>query len=224
MVQVSLDIPEAIYDLLNKLSETITQDVEETINEILDAVTFDLWRLAESEKVFISQHSLRDKISSQLSSGRRIDNSLFNNVLKELDADGLFRMSDMTLDLYDNSIWIYYDSFVGSNLFVDSFDVTFTGLKRLTADCIVEVEEDDFETLDQVKEHAMKTRRTSRKLPEEFRDLDPWEIDVLALDETNICLRVHFSEESYEYLPSIPAISTFFENVLTSAGVSKSIQ
>lgn len=223
MVEISLHIPEGIYNQLNKLSETISQDVEETINEILDAVTFDLLRLSESEKADIILHSLRNKISSQLTSGRRIENILINNILKELNAEGLFVASDMSIDLDDNRIWIYYEALVNSNLFVDSFDVTFTGMKRLTADYIVVVDEGDDKTLDQLEEHAMIIRHTSSELPEEFRDLDPWEIFVLAQDETSICLRVDFSEESLGYLPSIPVISEFFEKILVSAGVTKSL-
>lgn len=110
---------------------------------------------------------------------------------------------------------------IGSNLFVDSFDVTFTGLKSLTADCLVEVDEEDDETLGLVEEHARRIERASEELPEEFRDLDPWEIFVLPQGETFICLRAHFSEPSLGYIPSIPAISEFFENVLASAGVSR---
>ena len=107
-------------------------------------------------------------------------------------------------------------------MFVNSFDVTFTGLKCLTADCIVEVDEDDYTTLSKVKEHGMRIREESDELPEEFRDLDDWEFFVLGHDE-GICLRVHFSEESLDYLPSIPVISEFFEKVLASAGVSRSL-
>jgi hypothetical protein len=152
-----------------------------------------------------------------------IDNILIDKILKEVNAEGLFIASDMEIDLDDNSIWIYYDALLGSNLFVNSFDVTFTGLKCLTADCIVDVDEDDDKILGQVEEHAMRIRRTSGELPEEFRDLDPWEFFVLAQGETSICLRVHFSEESLDYLPSIPVISEFFEKVLASAGVSRSL-
>jgi hypothetical protein len=107
MVNFSLDIPKDIYDQLNKLSETISQDVEETINEILDAVSYDIMRLAESEKADIIRHSLRNKISSQLTSGRRIENILINNILKELNAERFFVASDMSIDLGDNRIWVY---------------------------------------------------------------------------------------------------------------------
>ena len=223
MVEISLDIPEGIYDQLNKLSETFSQDVEKTINEVLDAVSFDIRWLVESKKVDIIPLSVRYKISSRLNSGRKMDNILIDKILKELNAEGLFVASDMIIDLDDNSIWIYYDALLGCNLFVDSFDVTFSGLKSLTADCIVDVDEDDDTTLGQVEEHGMRIRRTSSELPEEFRDLDPWEFSVLPQGMTSICLRVHFSEPSLGYLPSIPAISEFFEKVLVSAGVSKSL-
>ena len=217
MVEISLDIPEAIYDQLNKLSETYSQNVEETINEVLDAVSFDTRWLVESKKVDIIPHSVRDKISGRLASGRMTDNILIDKILKELNAEGLFVASDMEIDLDENSIWINYDALLGSNLFVDSFDVTFSGLKSLTADCIIEVDEDDDTILGKIEEHAMRIRRTSSELPEEFLDLDPWEFFVLEQDEISICLRVEFSEESLGYLPSIPVISEFFEKVLVSA-------
>jgi len=222
MVEISLDIPEGIYNQLNKLSETFSQDVEETVNEVLDAVSFDIRWLVESKKVDIIPLSIRYKISRRLFSGRMTENILIDKILKVLNAEGHFGASDMEIDLDDNRIWIYYDALRGSNLFVDSFDVTFTGLKSLTADCIVDVAEDDHETLGRVEEHAMRIRRTSKELSEEFRDLDPWDVFVLAQDETSICLRVHFSEESLGWVPSIPAISKFFEKILVSAGVSRS--
>lgn len=222
MVEISLDIPESIYDQVIKLSETFSQDVDKTVNEVLDAACYDIRWLVESKKVDNIQLGLRYTLSSRLDSGEMIVNRLFDKILKELKAEGHFRVSDMEINPDDNSIWISYDGFMGSSLFVDSFDVTFTGLKKLTADCIMKVDEDDYETSGQVKEHAMRIRRTSEELPEEFRDLDYWEIFVLPEGETNICLRAHFSEESRDWLPSIPAISEFFEKVLASAGVSRS--
>jgi len=223
MVEISLDIPESIYDQLNKLSETFSQNVEETVNQVLDAVCFDTRWLVESKKVETIARGLRYKITRRLDSGKMADHSLFEKILKELNAEGHFGAGDMEIDLDDNSIWINYEGLIGSNLFVDSFDVTFSGLKRLTADCLVNVDEEDYETLGLVEEHARRIERASEELPEEFRDLDPWEISILAQGETSICLRAHFSEESLGYLPSIPAISEFFENVLASAGVSRSL-
>ena len=82
-----------------------------------------------------------------------------------------------------------------------------TGLKRLTADCIIHVDKDDYETSERVQEHAQRIRRTQKELPEEFHNLDPWEVDVLVDDETSFTIRAYFSEESVGYLPSIPAIS-----------------
>jgi len=222
MVEISLDIPEIFYDQLIKLSETYSQDVEEILNELLEAVSFGIRYLDESKKVDSIPLSVGNKIISRLDSGRMADHFLFDHILKELNAEGHFVASDMEIDLDDNRIWIYYGSLRGSNLLVDSFDVTFTGLKSLTADCIVNVDEDDYDTWGQVEEHAMRIRRTHEELPEEFRDLDPWEVFVLAQDETSIGLRVHFSEPSLGYLPSIPAISEFFEKVLASAGVNRS--
>ena len=222
MVEISLEIPKGIYDQIIKLSETFSQDVEETINEVLDAACFDVKWLVESKKKDVIPISVMNKISNRLDSGRMIDNSLFKNVLKELDADGLFRVSDMTLDLEDNSIWIHYDGLEGSNLFVHSFDVTITGLWSLTADYLVEVDEEDDATLWKVEEHAKRIERTRNELPVEFRELDPWEISVSSDDATFFYLRAEFSEPSLDNLPSIPAISEFFEKVLASAGVNRS--
>lgn len=222
MVKLSLDIPESIFDQLKKLSETFSQDVEKTVNEVLDAACYDIKWLVESKKVDNIQLSLRYKLSSRLDSGEMIVNRLFDKILKELKAEGQFHVTDMEIDPDDNSIWIYYDRLMGSSLFVDSFDVTFTGLKRLTADCLVEVDEEDYETLGKVEEHTRRIKRSGKELPEEFGDLDFLEIIVLSQDETNICLRANFSEESRDWLPSIPAISEFFEKVLASAGVSRS--
>lgn len=70
-------------------------------------------------------------------SGKMADNILFAKILKELNAEGHFGASDMEIDLDDNRIWIYYEGLIGNNLWVDSFDVTLSGLKSLTADCIV---------------------------------------------------------------------------------------
>ncbi len=224
MVEISLDIPEKIYDQLSKLSEAFSQDVEETVNEVLDGVCFDVSWLVESKKKDPNALGFRYKLSSRLNSGKWADNILLDKILKDLNAEGHFVTSDMEIDLDDNSIWIHYEGLMGSNLFVDSFDVTFTGLKRLTADCTVNVDEDDYETLGQIEEHARRIRRASKDLPEEFGNLDPWEIIVLSQDETSICIRTHFSEESFSYLPSIPAISEFFKKVLASAGVSRSIE
>jgi hypothetical protein len=223
MVEISLDVPERIYDKLTKLSETYSQDVEETVNQVLDAVCFDRMWLVESKKVETIARGLRYKIARRLDSGKMADHSLFEKILKELNAESHFGAGDMEIDLDDDSIWINYEGLIGSNLFVDSFDITFSGLKSLTADCLVEVDEDDDGTLGQVEEHARRIKRTLEELSEEFRDLDPWEIFVLAQDEASICLRIHFSEESLGSLPSIPAISEFFENVLASAGVSRSL-
>ena len=223
MVKVSLDIPKDIYNQLNKLSESINQNAEETINEILDAVTFDLRSITESEKIDIIQHSLRYLISRQLTSARLIDNSLFKKVLKELDAEGLFRVSDMTLDLDDNSIWIHFDGLKGNNLVVHSLDVIINGLTSLKADYMVEVDEEDYETKWKVEEHAKRIMRTRTELPEEFHELDPWEISVGEQEMTFFSLRVEFSEPSLVHLPSIPAISKLFEKILVKAGVSKSL-
>jgi hypothetical protein len=220
MVEISIDIPDSIYEQLDELSETFSQAVEETINEVLEAVIFELRWLVNLKKEDPVSRNIRSKISDQLYSARMTDGALFIKILKELNAEGLFIANDMEIDLDDNRIWIYYHALDGSNLFVDSFDVTLTGLKSLSADCIIQVDEDDYETLDKVKEHAMKVSESS-ELPEEFYDLDFWEIDILAQDETSICLRADFSEESLEYLPSIPVISELFEKILTSAGVSR---
>lgn len=221
MVEISLDIPEKIYDQINKLSETLSQNVEKTVNEALDAVYYDIMWLVESKKVDVIPSSVRSKISSRLNSGEMIDNRLFDLILKELKAEGHFVTSDMEIDLDDNSIWINYQGLMGSTLFVDSFDVTFTGLKRLEAECYIPIEEDDDETVWKVEEHAKRIQSTYDKLPEKFRDLDPWEISVSSQDETRFCLSANFSEESISYLPSIPALSEFFETVLKSAGVKR---
>ena len=223
MVEISLDIPQRIYDQLKTLSGMFSQDVEETVNEVLDAICFDIWWLTESKKVDVIPCSIRYKISDRLGLASMAENQLVGKILKELNAEGHFNASDMTIDLDDNSIWIYYVRLQGSNLFVDSYDVTFTGLKSLTADCILHVDEDDYETLGRIEEHALRIRSTGEELPEEFRDLDPWDVFVLAQDETSICLRVDFSEESLGWMPSIPAISEFFEKVLKNAGVNRSL-
>ena len=128
----------------------------------------------------------------------------------------------MTLDLYDNSIWIHYNGQTGNKLFVHSFDVTFTALASLSAEYMVEVEEEDDETIWKVEEHANRIQASYDELPEEFRNLDPWEISVSSDDATYFYLKVDFSEPSLDYLPSIPAISQLFEKILASAGVSKS--
>jgi hypothetical protein len=216
MVGISLDIPESIYDQIKKLSETFSHDFDETANELLDAACYDIEWLLESKKVDNIELGLRYKISLRIDSGRMADNRLFDKILKELNAEGHFRVGDMEIDLDDNSIWISYDDHIGSNLFVDSFDVTLSGLKSLTADCIIEVVEDDYETLGHIEEQAKRIKRSSKELPEELRNLDPWEIFVLAQDEFSICLRAHFSEENTENLPSIPAISELFETVLAA--------
>ncbi len=88
MVKISLNIPEDIYYQLKKISETFSQDVEETINELLDAVNFDIRWLIESKKVDIIPRSVRYKISSRLDSGRMIDNILIDKILKEVNAEG----------------------------------------------------------------------------------------------------------------------------------------
>ena len=220
-VKLSLDIPEKIYDQLSKLSETYSQDVEKTVNEILDGVCFDIHWLLEAKKKDPNTLGFRYKISSRLDSGKWADNILFDKILKEFKAEGHFVTSDMEIDLDDNSIWINYQGLMGSNLLVDSFDIFITGLKRLETECTVEVDEDDDETMWKVEEHANRIRSILDELPEGFRELDHWEVSVSSEDVTSFCLKADFVEESVSYLPSIPAISEFFEKVLKSAGVTK---
>jgi len=220
MVEISLDIPDNFYDKLNKLSETFSQDVGETINEILSAVSLDMKWLVESKKIDNISLSLRAKLYSRLFSGKWIDLILIDKILNELNAEGHFTASRMEINLDDNRIEVYYNSIQGSSLLVNYFYVTFTGLKRLTADCDIEVDEEKNETRDLIEEHARRIKRIKKELPEEFHELEPWYIDV-SLDDASICLRATFSEPAIEYLPSIPAISEFFEKVLTSAGVSR---
>jgi len=223
MVKFSLDIPEKIYDQINKLSEAYSQDVEKTVNEILDGVCFDIHWLLDSKKKDPDTLGFRYKISSRLDSGEWADHILFDKILKEFKAEGHFVKSHMEIDLDDNSIWINYQGLMGSNLLVDSFDVIFTGLKRLETECTVEVDEDDNETMWKVEEHANRIQSILDELPEEFRDLDPWEVSVSSEDVTSFCLKADFVEDSVSYLPSIPAISEFFEKVLKSAGVNKQL-
>ncbi|MBA7600808.1 hypothetical protein ES703_07868 [subsurface metagenome] len=227
MVEISLDIPQDIYDNLKILSGAFSQDVEETVNEVLDAVArtqFNIRWLLESKENEVNPHGLRYLISHRINLGSMAERELFGKILKELNAEGgHFGAGDMTIDLDDNSIWINYNGLIGSNLCVDAFDVTLTGLKRLTADCTIHVDEDNYETSERVQEHAQRIRRTQKELPEEFHNLDPWEVDVLVDDETSFILRAYFSEDFWGYLPPIPSISEFFEKVLASAEVSRSL-
>jgi len=220
MVEFSLDIPEKIYDQLSRISEAYSQDVEKTVNEILDAVSYDTRLLVETKRVDIISNTVQDIISSNFDSGNIANNKLFDPILKELNGEGHFGIVDMEINLDDNRMWFSYAGFQGSPLFVDSIEVTFSGLKTLFADCLFEVDGyDDYETVKQVEEHARRIKRIKKELPEEFRDLDPWEISILEQDETMSSLRVRFSEETIDYLPSIPAVSEFFEKVLKSAGI-----
>jgi len=226
MVKISLDIPQDIYDQLKTLSGIFSLDVEETANEVLDAVASERnirW-LIESKGKDVIPRGLRYKISHRLNLGSMAENQLFGKILKELNVEGgHFGAGDMDIKLDDNSIWINYDGLIGSDLYVDVFDVTLTGLKRLTADCIFDADEDDYKAPDRVKEHAQRIKRTRKELPKELHDLDPWKVDLLPDENTSYRIRAYFSEEYLGCLPPIPAISEYFEKILKSAEIKRSI-
>jgi len=127
----------------------------------------------------------------------------------------------MEFDLEEMSIWINYAGLIDNDLFVDAFEVNLSGLKRLSASYSLDYDRVDSSTLDKIKDIIKNIHRTpGLSIPEMFNDVMGYHIDYFE-DEDVLRLTINIVEESMGYLPSIPAISDLFKQILSSVGIVK---
>jgi hypothetical protein len=224
MVEINLNIPENSQEKLMELSEFYDKEINQILNEIIEAVCFKsgwITQLSEEYKVPIK---LLNVVWHLLEAGIQSTNALFNNILERLDAKGLFIQDDISIDLDEGYTWINFVALRGSKLYIESFDVTITALVRLTVSHLVEMEKIDDTSLSRLYEIAENIHRFEEITPpESFLDLMEFSLDIIEDDEY-LELTIDITEESFHYLPMIPDISELFKQILQNAGVKYDIK
>jgi len=220
MVSISLDLKQDTHERLASLSEFYDKDIKEIINEIIEVVSFESMWIQNISNEYRVPIRLTNVLSHLLHVGVQSTNALFNDILGRLEGKGLFFASDMDIDLDEMRIWVNYDALRGCDLYVHSFDVTLTGLPRLTATYLMDVEKVDETALLRMKEIADNINDIEGlELPEAFLDIMEFSVDVVDEDEF-LYLNVDIVEESLPYLPTIPAISEVIKQIMERAGVN----
>ena len=219
MVRIYLDVQQDTIEQLESLSEYYDGDIEDIINEIIEMISFRSGHLINISKEYRIPIRLGNVLFHLLDAGFQSTKSLFNDILDRLEAKGLFTASDMEFDLDEMRIWVYFEAFRDCELYVDSFDLTLTGLQRITATYLVDVEKVDDATVDRIIDIAQDIGWSEGlELPESFYDIMDSSIDVVDEDEF-LRLNIDITEENINYLPTIPDISEVFKQIMEKAGV-----
>ena len=212
--KVSLNISEKTYKTLAELSDSYEQDIEKTINNILDAISFSrgVERLSEDYK---GRVELAAVILDLLEMGDSAYRYLFGKILERLGVKGLFRLVDLDINLEDNYMWFSYSAMQGCNLYIDVLDITVSP-PELTATYFIETKEVRGEALKKLKEIVENIEEL--ELPEDFYDVD-YSIYLDDEDEEFWSLIVACSDDDFNYLPDLNIISDFIKNILKKAGI-----
>ena len=220
--QVILDIDEDAYKSLTALSDLYGQDVEKTINDILDVIGFESRWIMSLSKEYRVPLGLVAVMSHIFGAGRHLTYSLFDKILESLDAKGFFFGSDLEIDLDEHRIWVNYPALAGCHLYVDEFDVTVDpGHVRLTAPSYLDAEKVSGNTLERLK--AMVDNIGETELPEEFYDLEGYSVEVDE-DEDHLALVVDCTAESLDYSPKVSTVSDLVRQILVQAGIGKQLE
>lgn len=224
MVKISLDVQQDTIERLESLSDFYDKEIKEIINEIIEVISHESGWLLNISKEYKVPIRLTNVLSHLLHVGVQSTNSLFNDILERLEAKGLFCASDMEIDLDEMSIWVYFDALRGCDLYVHSFDLTLTGLQRLTATYLVDVDKVDDDAVDRIIDFDQVIGwKEGLELPESFHDVMDSSIAVVDVNEF-LRLNIDITEEFINYLPTIPDISEVFKRILEKAGVDLPIE
>jgi len=224
MVRVTLDVQQDTIERLESLCEFYSKDVKEIISEIIEVISYESVWLLNLGKEYRVPIRLTNVLTHILFVGVQSTYSLFNKLLERLKGKGFFTVSDMEIDLEEMRIWVNYDALKVCDLYVDSFDLTLTGLQRLTATYLLDVEKVDETALERIREIVDNfSDIEGLELPEAFHDIMDFSVDVVDEDDF-LRLNVDITEESLDYLPSLPAISELFKQILEKAGIELPIE
>ena len=143
MVRISLSIPQDTHERIKSLNDFYKKDIIEIINEIIEAISYESRWIINTSKEYKVPVDLINVVSHLFDAGIHSTNSLFNDILERLEAKDLFVHDFMEINLDEKSMWILFVALRGCDLYVDEFDVTLTGLARLTATYLVDIEKGD---------------------------------------------------------------------------------
>lgn len=222
MVQISVDVSQDTYERLEELSIIYRKNVDEIIAEITDFISSQSSWIENKRKEYNVPRRLTTVLAHIFHAGIQSSNSLFTDLLEQLEAKGRFIPNDMEFDLDEMSIWINYAGLTESDLYVDDIDVNLSGLKRLSASYSLNYDRVDSSALEKIKDIIKNIHKTpGLSIPDVFNDVMEHHVDFIE-DEDFLKLTIDIVEESMGYLPSIPAISDLFKQILNSAGIDHS--
>lgn len=222
MVQISVDVSQDTYERLEELSIIYRKNVDEIIAEITDFISSQSSWIENKRKEYNVPRRLTTVLAHIFHAGIQSSNSLFTDLLEQLEAKGRFIPNDMEFDLDEMSIWINYAGLTESDLYVDDIDVNLSGLKRLSASYSLNYDRVDSSALEKIKDIIKNIHKTpGLSIPDVFNDVMEHHVDFVE-DEDFLKLTIDIVEESMGYLPSIPAISVLFRQILNSAGIDHS--
>jgi len=217
--EINLRIPKDTFNRILELSEFFKQNKTEIINDILSStslVTESLINLAKECKFPVRFGML---VSRLLLVGSTVTRQLFDEVLEILGAKGLYAIEGLNLDVQENCLQVSFDSHC--DLQVDIFEVTLKpGLKELAAMAILEARNISEEAADRLKE-IVRNVEDEIELPEEFYDLEDYEIEVEDDLPDSLYLTVNCYADSVIFFPKIPRISQLIQQILQKAGIER---
>jgi len=211
--RISVDIRDDNYKELASLSAFYKQDVKSVIISILDVIGKQGRRILDLSKKYKVPVKL-ETVMFHMFGELLHTHGLFGGILEQLEVEGLYVLDDFDFDLDERYFMFYYAGLAGSDLQIDTFDVTLeAGVITLTTRSYIEVSKVDNKTLEK-----LKTTIQSTEVPEEFYELEDYNIEIDEEEEFST-LRINCFAESLNYLPSVRIISEFIQHLFGKAGI-----
>jgi len=216
--KISLNIPDDRYKDLAKLSDFYKLDMKDSITQILDAVGGRASSIETMSKEYRVPVKLDTVLNQILSAGLGLMSLIFNEVLEKLEVKGLGIIDDFGYDLDEEDFWFHYSLLKGCGLKIgDIFVHLEPGLKTLSTYPFVEVEKVGETAVRKLKK-LIETE--SFQLPDEFDELEEYNIEIFEEGEEFLTLRIDCVADSLYYLPSGRAVSKFVEQIYVKAGIN----